>query len=29
VYVNTANTNRAINSVLAAEVVGLRDEPVS
>jgi hypothetical protein len=27
VYVSTANTNRTINNVLAADVVGFRAEP--
>jgi len=29
VYVSTARTNRTINNVLAADVVGFRAEPVS
>lgn len=28
-YVSTAKTNRTINNVLAADVVGFRAEPVS
>jgi len=29
VYVSTARTNRTINNVLAADVVGFRAEPIS